>query len=168
MTTPLYDLGSWTKQLSLNQIEEMAVTITLFIIDPLVSYTNLNLYIILQCIICFRNVVGYKNLGAAAWFTTSCDEKSPAYSYVQKLGYHTLVDVFGPLPCGDRCPQNKSEICLKLLRLRYRVTLVLENHSCNHTIPEMFYLALEWVYIVGFICNVLFLKIVTPTKCSDW
>lgn len=122
----------------------------------------------LQYIICFRNVVGYKNLGAAAWFTTSCDEKSPAYSYVQKLGYHTLVDVFGPLPCGDRCPQNKSEICLKLLRLRYRVTLVLENHSCNHTIPEMFYLALEWVYIVWFICNVLFLKIVTPTKCSDW
>lgn len=48
MTTPLYDLCSSTKQMSLSQIEEMAVTITLFIIDPLVSYTNLNLYIILQ------------------------------------------------------------------------------------------------------------------------
>lgn len=37
MTTPLYDLCSSTKPLSLNQIEEMAVTITLFNIDPLVS-----------------------------------------------------------------------------------------------------------------------------------
>uniref|UniRef100_A0A1B6IBL5 Fucosyltransferase n=2 Tax=Homalodisca liturata TaxID=320908 RepID=A0A1B6IBL5_9HEMI len=90
------------------------------------------------------NLVGQKTLAAAAWFPRTCDERSRAYEYVNRLVHFTLVDGFGDHPaCGDRCPQGRTEICLKLLADKYRVTLVLEDRLCNHTIPNMFYVALQ-------------------------
>ncbi|XP_054258401.1 glycoprotein 3-alpha-L-fucosyltransferase A-like [Macrosteles quadrilineatus] len=95
------------------------------------------------------NKVGHKLLEAAAWFPSSCDVRSRAYRYISLLSHYTLVDTFSSHPsCTqmevvDQCPQGRWDICLKLLRDKYRVTLVLDTTMCNNTIPDMFYLALQ-------------------------
>jgi len=95
------------------------------------------------------NRVEHKLLEAAAWFPSSCGERSRAHRYVSHLSHFTLVDTFSSHPsCSqmegvDRCPQGRWDICLKLLRDKYRVTLVLDTPMCNHTIPDMFYVALQ-------------------------
>lgn len=77
-----------------------------------------------------------------AWFPSSCDKTSKSYKLAYRLGYYIFVDIYGK--CGDlECPQNKQELCLKILKDKYKFYLAFEDEYCNDYVPDSFYLALQ-------------------------
>lgn len=86
------------------------------------------------------NIVGEKNL-LVAWFPP-CNKTSKSYELATRLGYYIYVDRYGE--CSDvKCPQNRQEVCFRILREKYKFYLAFEDEYCDGYVPDMFYLALQ-------------------------
>ena len=72
----------------------------------------------------------------AAWFVTNCQAMNHRQHYVSFLQNHVMVDIYGI--CG-RLKCYERDLCLDMLRRKYKFYLAFENSNCRQYITEKFW-----------------------------
>ncbi|KAK7097958.1 alpha-(1,3)-fucosyltransferase C-like isoform X2 [Littorina saxatilis] len=81
-----------------------------------------------------------------AWFVNSCHVPSQREKYVEELGKHVNVDIYGQ--CGNKtCP--KSFECLEMITTKYFFYLSFESAVCkDYVTDKFFHMFFEGIHVV--------------------
>ena len=80
--------------------------------------------------------------GVVAALISNCKsrDRTNRFRYLQELGKHTQVDIFGG--CGRQCPK-RNVTCRDWLYSKYLFVFAAENSMCKDYITEKFFLAIR-------------------------
>jgi hypothetical protein len=84
------------------------------------------------------------------WFVSNCHTRSRREEYIQTLGKHVGVDIYGrceasaikgirPYPCPYETDKDECSACTRDLMRPYKFFLAFENQQCNDYISEKFW-----------------------------
>ncbi len=89
----------------------------------------------------YRDLIKTKT-NSVAWFVTNCGSKNGRLKYVLELQRYIGVDIYGL--CGTlHCGRESDNLCLEILRRKYKFYLSFENSNCKDYITEKFWKAIR-------------------------